>query len=653
MLALLSSEADSYDLIDNSSALDVQQEISTLKETVTNLKATVTNQEQEIDRLASIIKRQHEDDKVYYKAYKEGLSLVEADRFKTEVRMNAPPAASGSILPVLARKLPPRLSEKDKKCVVLKAVQEICLLWERGTQQRGHKGDIRLSNAPDSSTNATIAAHFKELLRRIPDNEAAINLVMASHKQSPQKLVSNHSVAAKLLQETIADLEEGSEMISYLRELTEKKVETAPQTFSALDSMLWACLVSWTSQVKNAVEPTRKILKPQNSSGSTPCKVEPAEIITGVPMAGLFNSIDTIGSIGLKFVSAEKKVVNLPKPANFLWKKATYSYVNTADIEGAALQNIVNLSSSKVNRDDLMAVLSSVELGLQSKSISFADCTHLSTYKLCCQQFLIRLSVKGFSATAVELPALVYRGLITLLTTLRFSDQEDSTVAFITTSLDIDDLDTDVTQLLKSAYTSAVNSSIGIETIQFLIHSLLPNWDIPHGSTLSWIGNLCKKLGIETHETSKIKETSFEDAVHLLMFLSLCPETDDFLSDCSAIFRSMRLLCDLVLRLHFQRADSKSFWEAWRFPPTNNECGPFFALLHVPLYFLPQSLKVGVKSHVKSKMECSKENLDMQVNMAVNTPPPTSRKRSVQDSHSSRSVRSRSTRSKNEVEGSG
>ncbi|KAJ3381008.1 hypothetical protein HDU80_001943, partial [Chytriomyces hyalinus] len=94
MLVLLSSESDNYNLAHDSSVLELQQELTTLKETVATLNTTVTNREREIKRLTSIIKQQHEDDKVYYKAFKEG--LVEADRFKIEFRVNAPSAAVSS-----------------------------------------------------------------------------------------------------------------------------------------------------------------------------------------------------------------------------------------------------------------------------------------------------------------------------------------------------------------------------------------------------------------------------------------------------------------------------------------------------------------------------------------------------------------------------
>ncbi|KAJ3376689.1 hypothetical protein HDU80_003831, partial [Chytriomyces hyalinus] len=107
MLVLLSSESDNYDCTDDGSALELQQEVFSLKETVATLNTTVTNQEREIERLTSIIKRQHEDDKVYYKAFKEGLSLVEADRFKIEYRTNAPTATGSSGIPMSTRTVPP------------------------------------------------------------------------------------------------------------------------------------------------------------------------------------------------------------------------------------------------------------------------------------------------------------------------------------------------------------------------------------------------------------------------------------------------------------------------------------------------------------------------------------------------------------------
>ncbi|KAJ3396088.1 hypothetical protein HDU80_010103 [Chytriomyces hyalinus] len=392
-----------------------------------------------------------------------------------------PPTSARTVSPMPARTVPPSLSAKEKKCIVLKAVQDICLLWDRPAS-RNHKGEIRLNNAPDSTTNATIKAHFQELFKRIPDHEAAVNLLIAAHKQSPLKLMSNPSLAAKLFKGSISQLDESSTMISYLFDLTEMKVETAPGTFSALDSMVGPVWYHGLTKLRVLWNPCEN-----GTPGSTPLKFEPTEKNGVIPAVSDCNSPDSIEAGGLHSLSREKEV-DMPKPASFLWKKATYCYINTANIEGVALQNISNLSLGKVNRDDLMAVLSSIHLGLQSK----------------------------------------------------FSKLADSAVAFIESSLDVDDADADVTQLLKLAYSSAVNLTIGIQTIQFLIKCLVPDWDIPTGPTLPWIGNLCKTLGIETHEASKVKDSSFEDAVHLLMYLSLCPKTDSFLTEGTAIFQSLQ-----------------------------------------------------------------------------------------------------------------
>ncbi|KAJ3243769.1 hypothetical protein HDU78_011836 [Chytriomyces hyalinus] len=355
------------------------------------------------------------------------------------------------------------------------------------------------------------------------------------------------------------------------------------------------------------------VLKPLSNSGATPVKDEADDPVQ------CFSVEAPNKSMGVKSVEVGKQT-------SFLWKKAQYVYVETADIEGAAVQNISNLAANKVLPKDLMAVLSSIEQGVNCGLVTFIDCVHLSSYKYCCQHFLLRLSHVG----------------------LHYSKLAHSALKFInSSSFDIDKMGADANQLLNAAYTGGVTSSIGCETVAFLIHCMEPKWVIPNGLTLSWIANTCKQLAIDTHEAKNPKDMSFEDVVHLLLFLSFCClEDDDVLLKSCPSFLKMRFLCELVvLRLHFQRGDSKSFWDVWKFPPTpTSDYALCFEKLNLPPYYAkPTAKRVGAKIKLSTQAEQPRPPADVEETALVTAPAPASKKRGVMALHSGQSVRSKAT----------
>ncbi|KAJ3376722.1 hypothetical protein HDU80_003806, partial [Chytriomyces hyalinus] len=107
-------------------------------------------------------------------------------------------------------------------------------------------------------------------------------------------------------------------------------------------------------------------------SGSTPVKVETDKRIA------LVRVLDSIKSMGVKPKGA--------KLTNFLWKKAEYTYVETAEMEDAAFQNIAILAANKVNPKDLMAVLSSIEQLLDCGTVwlllKLPDLMHFKPYPM-------------------------------------------------------------------------------------------------------------------------------------------------------------------------------------------------------------------------------------------------------------------------------
>ncbi|KAJ3233399.1 hypothetical protein HDU77_000673 [Chytriomyces hyalinus] len=492
---------------------ELQRENASLKALVTTLKATTTALRVDVERLESLIQRQHEDHKVYYKAFKDKLSVADADKKLVPLRMSTPVNAFTSVPPTLRVPHLAVTSGKEKKKLVLRAVDEVCRTWLLAPQgARCHKNGIKIANAPPSKHILGINTLFIEQFQKIPDHESAISLLTVAENNSPPttpRLASNHAIAARLFQDAVGQLEEDSQMMSYLFELSNDKFDSGNASFSSLQSMAWACLVSWSIQVKAAVEPSRKVLKPLSNSGATPVKDEADDPVE-------FFSVEAPNkSMGVKSVEVGKQT-------SFLWKKAQYVYVETADIEGAAVQNISNLAANKVLPKDLMAVLSSIEQGVN-----------------------------------------------------------------------------------------------------------------------------CGLLGIDTHEAKNPKDTSFEDVIHLLLFLSFCcPEDDDVLLKSCPSFLKMRFLCELVvLRLHFQRGDSKSFWDMWKFPPTpTSDYALCFEKLNLPPYYAkPTAKRVGAKIKLSTQAEQPPPPADVEETALVTTPAPASKKRSVMALHSGRSVRSKGT----------
>ncbi|KAJ3377528.1 hypothetical protein HDU80_003225, partial [Chytriomyces hyalinus] len=81
MQHLISSDTDdsTNEQVDPFSALDsfvdgeLQRENATLKATIGSLKETVSSLRLDIERLESLVQRQHDDHKVYYKVFKDKL----------------------------------------------------------------------------------------------------------------------------------------------------------------------------------------------------------------------------------------------------------------------------------------------------------------------------------------------------------------------------------------------------------------------------------------------------------------------------------------------------------------------------------------------------------------------------------------------------
>ncbi|KAJ3394127.1 hypothetical protein HDU80_010595 [Chytriomyces hyalinus] len=359
--------------------------------------------------------------------------------------MSTPASTFTSVLPTLHVPHLAGTSGKEKKKLVLKAVDEVCRIWLLAPQTaRCHKNRIKIACAPPSKQILGINALFIEHFQQIPDQESIISLLSMAEDDSPPttpRLASNHVIAAKLFQDAVAQLEEDSEMICYLFELSNNKFDSTNPSFLSLQSMAWASLVSWCTQVKAAVEASRKVRKPLSNSGATPVKDKADDALEFFTVKAPNN-----------FVAV--KSVELGKQTSFLWKKAQYIYIDTVDVEGAAVQNISNLAANKVLLKNLMVVLSCVEQGLN------------------CGMATLQ--------TPAELPLLVYKGLISLVGSLCYSTLAHSALEFISSSsFDIDKTGADTNQLLNAAYMGGVTSSIGCEMVAFLIHCMEPKWVSP------------------------------------------------------------------------------------------------------------------------------------------------------------------------------
>ncbi|KAJ3388405.1 hypothetical protein HDU80_011710 [Chytriomyces hyalinus] len=199
--------------------------------------------------------------------------------------------------------LPPAPSGNEKKMNVMKVVKE---------------GPLMTWRTPP------IVRCLLAISEKIPGSESAIGLYMENLNATPQKPLSNHAIAAKLFQDTVSQLEDDSDMITYLFKLISQKMDPSTPSFSLLHSMVWAGLVTWMAQVKTALEPSRKVSKSQSSSGNTPLKVEtgaPAELMAGILEISKVKPLDAMDSIGVNYAKGELSVET--KSPNFMWRKAT------------------------------------------------------------------------------------------------------------------------------------------------------------------------------------------------------------------------------------------------------------------------------------------------------------------------------------------
>ncbi|KAJ3229307.1 hypothetical protein HDU77_001631, partial [Chytriomyces hyalinus] len=195
----------------------LQQENACLKALVTTLKANTTALRADVERLESLIQRQHDDHKVYYKALKDKLSVADADKKLAPLQTSTPVNAFTSVPPTSRVPHLAGTSGKEKKKLVLRVVEEVSRSWLLAPQTaRCHKNGIKIACAPPSKRIPGINALFIEHFQKIPNQESAISLLSTAEDDSPPttpRLASNHAIAARLFQDAVAQLEEDSEMI--------------------------------------------------------------------------------------------------------------------------------------------------------------------------------------------------------------------------------------------------------------------------------------------------------------------------------------------------------------------------------------------------------------------------------------------------------
>ncbi|KAJ3066841.1 hypothetical protein HDU98_009906 [Podochytrium sp. JEL0797] len=576
-IATQSSPADPGEVV------RLRAEVESMHDTIRTLQHTITTQQAEIDRLLSFHQRRHQDDKIYNKAVKDGLSLRDADRLKTNtptpIKPEAfflPPSKPSAVLATPPTTHPRVLSKSTtaavgKKEAVKQILVELINMWNSSPPaSRVHK-NMKLSNAPQSRNHPSASTDFQAMFKNDTRlKEDSINIITAAHKKSPESPPpSNPSIAGSILQTWINGLEPDGCLIEYMYELsTNTKFDSSTPAFSALHSMIWAILVSWNDKVKGFLKDSRKEFL--NKSHITPQEPVVQDETPPAPPAS-----------------------QIPK-RNFMWKTHSFSR-HPVSVSGAGLAFVKSLTNGTTNPKDIENQLSALDQDLMDGTIDFSNATHLKLFKPCMMQLMTRLAHLGVTTTISDFIDSFFGGLLSLLATIHFSSRFDQLDSF----LDSDHFehgahDGDFDAIFVALSKSTKKACLSIQILQFIVAQLVDDDSIMDRSASDWIQFVTKDLKLQSHEVDgSLKSNSLDDCVHLLGFVFLHFGFDSVqhrVRDVPALpvpaphLQGLRLVIDAIIRVLFQRNQAADFWANWPFKPLGNNHARFFIENKVPSF---------------------------------------------------------------------
>ncbi|KAJ3059100.1 hypothetical protein HDU98_004901 [Podochytrium sp. JEL0797] len=562
---------------DPGEVIRLHAEIESMRDTIHNLNHTVTTQQAEIDRLMSFHQRRHEDDKIYNKAVKDGLSLRDADRLKT----NAPTPSKHKPLPTSASgrpnptksllQIPSKFTAAavDKKGAVKEILTVTTTTWN-GAACRKHK-NVKLGSAPHSVTHPQAAAGFKSMFKTETRlKESAINLLRNEYRKTPFSLPTNASIAVSILRSWIDELEPDDPLIEYMHELSTTQSDASMPSFTTLHSMFWAILVSWAGFIKSTLKDTRQELASQNPS-------TPKEIPSNPKAVDFHDDNPPV------------PVASNPSRTNFTWRTHSFSRHEVA-VSGAGLAFAKSLTNGPIKPTEIENQLSALDQDLLDNKISFHQATHLTLYKTCMMQLMTRLAHLGITTTVAIFVDSFFDGLLALFVTFPFSSYRDEFDSFIDSdSFDCGAASSNVDDVFVALSASADKVSQSVEILQFIVAQIVGDGSFKIGSASRWLKLISKDLALQSHEVHRSnKSNSLDDCIHLLACVFLPHGAIDSLI--VSHLEALRLTMNAIIHVMFQRAQAADFWSFWPFKPLGNNHGTFFDKWKVPVFLVARTV---------------------------------------------------------------
>ncbi|KAI9325402.1 hypothetical protein BDR26DRAFT_879562 [Obelidium mucronatum] len=487
------------------------------------------------------------------------------------------------------------------------------------------------------------------------DFEAAIDLLNNHHDKNPEgSLVTNTAIAASLLAAQIKALDENSEVVQYLFELTTMaSMDPMFPASTPFDSMMWATLVTWTGKVKPVVAPVRKVITERRNASkqksqavktktpviettssnprvailattvSTPTATTPFHSSTPTATTASTNftaaatpstgptAIAALETNPMPATSAAPSTHSADKPKSFKWKTANYPFEPPL-VAGAVSQFIQQLKNDSFKSSEIFAILSAVEKAVVSGTSFFTDMEHLISFKPCCMHFTLRLSRLGFKTHVEELNNKFYPNLLSLLAPFCFNEKRNRLEQLVSS----DDFSHGaVSNDLKDVFATLALSEnyvdLGVQILRFLVSECSGLNSGSNQSANDWLSKLMKRLKIIPYSFQSSESASaLQSAYHVLQYVWMnqewdsvhFPVTDD---DCEDTFvnysvpveelKALRLVMNALIRVQFQRSAVVEFWAAWPFKPIGADHVKFFNDFNVPVASVPVVLPVKRK----------------------------------------------------------